>query len=216
MRLLWIVPVLLVALICGCPTSGTRRQPATPPSASTEPKAADVPAERPTETIPALTFTVTDPAGVVVLSVDSDLAVEGKKGTLGKLKLDGKVVKIHDPSGTKIGSVKVENQELIVDDAQGKKLFRMAPKDGGYRVKDAQSTTLLKIKPDDNGFKLGDDAGKKLGKGKKKGQDTIISDADGEELYRVKGAIRPNVAGVLIVPEITPIQKAALIFAASL
>jgi hypothetical protein len=215
MRLLWIVPVLLVALICGCPTSGTRRQPATPPD-TPQTVPANVPSEQPPETVPALTFTVTDPAGAVVLGVDSDLTVEGKQGTLGKLKLDGKVVKIDDPSGTKIGSVKVENQELIVDDAQGKKLFRMAPKDGGYRVKDAQSTTLLKIKPDDNGFKLGDDAGKKLGKGKKKGADTIISDANGEELYRVKGAIRPNVAGVLIVPEITPIQKAALIFAASL
>ena len=215
MRLLWIVPVLLVALICGCPTSGTRRQPATPPSASTEPKAADVPAERPTETIPALTFTVTDPAASSCQRRFPILAVEGKKGTW-QAQARRKGVKIHDPSGDQHRPVKVENQELIVDDAQGQKLFRMAPKDGGYRVKDAQSTTLLKIKPDDNGFKLGDDAGKKKGKGKKKGQDTIISDADGEELYRVKGAIRPNVAGVLIVPEITPIQKAALIFAASL
>jgi len=218
MRLLWAVPLLLLTLICGCPKPAARTSP-TPPTTAPSQQATtkDLPAERPpdTSTQAQLAFKVIDPSGGVVVEVGPDLTVNGKSGQIGKLKLDGSTVKIDDASGTKIGSVKMEGQELTLDDAQGRKIARMAPKDGGYRIKDAESNTLLKIKPDDDGFKLGDDAGKKLGKGKRKGGDTVISDADGDEMFRVEGPIRPNAAGVLIVEQLTPIQQAALIYGAS-
>jgi len=160
---------------------------------------------------------IEDGAGALVMKLKkdgTDYTVRDARGnTLGKLKFKDGRITIDNAKGTKIGSIKKDGGDLILDDANGKKLVSMKAKDGGYRVKDAKDTTLLKIKPKDDGFKLGDDTGKELGKVKAKGSSgkLKIMDAADKTEWVIAGPVKADVAGILIVKQLTPLQQAAFL-----
>ncbi|MHB0937874.1 MAG: hypothetical protein ACYDCO_25130 [Armatimonadota bacterium] len=204
---------LFLVFLAGCPTTkpvpnGTDTVETSDASSSAAAATGDIKIE--------------DGAGKLVMKIKQDgtdyKIRDANEKTIGQLKVaDGKVT-IDDPNGKKLGSVKLDGADLKLDDANGKKLFALNAKDGGYRVKDAKDTMLLKIKPKDDGFKLGDNDGKELGKVKAKGSNgklKIMNSRD-QTLYVIAGPAEARVVGVLIVKQLTPLQRAAFIVAGGL
>jgi uncharacterized protein YxjI len=160
-------------------------------------------------------MTVKDGADKAVLVLKKTAAgydVSDAKGKIGALEIAGGKMTLRDAKGAKAGSLKKDGDEWKLDDAAGKTVVKLKPKDGGYRLKDASDQFLLKMKPRDDGFKLGDDAGKSLGKVKvKEDRVKIMDDAD-KTLFSMKGSLKaPALMGVLIVKQLTPLQKAAFL-----
>lgn len=166
-------------------------------------------------------LTISDAAGnteLVLVKTDAGYQVSSKTALLAKLTVNDGKVAIHDALGKDAGSVKTDGDAWMLKDAGGAKIAKLKPKDGGYRLKDAADVMLLKIKPrEQGGFKVSNEAGDTLGKVKLTGNGAVIDDAQGKKRYTVTGAMkRVEIAGLLLAPKLTTLQKAALICASGM
>ena len=204
---LWLVVLPLV--LTGCPAKN--------PAARTPSEQPSTPSTTGSQST-GTALTVTDDAGKPVLLVAKETdkyKVSDAKGEIGTLKEEIGKLNIADASGAKVGSVKQSEGDYTLDDKDGQKLMKFKSKEGGYRLKDTSDTMLLKIKPKDDGFKVSDGSDNALAKGKKKGDTIVVSNEAGTVLYKVSGSMSPLPTGLLVYEKLSPLQKAALITAAS-